>query len=778
MRVSSLLPTLGGLVASVRASPHLLGGLGGLVNKQSSIAPSVCSLANNWEDKTLFAGIAAPATDVSAAISLGLHLPKAQITGDISLELLTGFLTEPKIRVSLADITAYVEVDISASAAVHESIELFASPALEIGIPGLLEAQAGAAIALDLIVAVGAAVDLSAGVYISFGKEAYVDISLLSKDVVDVSLDGLVAKALPLGIGAEVDLSAEIDLQLGLRLRTEIDLGAELDIPILDIEAGAKIAIWVSLFDYTAVLVNTGDCVVSVSELIALTLGLSVELDVEVGDILDLSLAPGLTITLATAAKAERCQPNRGTPGVFIETPGSSSTSGVLSATTVSTISGDAVPTVSGGVPGASGLVPNASDDVVPTVSGSVDPTASGAVDPTASDDADVDSTASGSVDPTASGDDDSTATGDAASSTSSDASATGSGSGSATTAYGSITTPAVGHGNSSITAGVSTITAGDVTSTVTSTHVYTITSCAASVVNCPARYTQKVVTSTVVRSTFVCPAGETAPVSASASKSAPVPAVTTVTDTLTTIVPCSERTTKTFHAPTNVSPPVATVTIVDSTTVCPVTGETGHSATVPHTAPHVTSGFEVVTSAVSTASFPAVPGTKTPGSSVSIHQAPSGTPGTPGAEASVPCTTQTVQFTSGFQVVTSAVSTVSVPQVPSSGVPYVPGGPEYSVPESPAGTESVPAPAETVPVAPVPFPASNGTVSTKPAPGAPVPTGYTAPVLSSTPTTVPVVASTPSSAPVPPTVPAASGGNMIQGSLLMAFPLVLALLF
>lgn len=58
MRASTL-PILGGLVAFAQASPHLLGGLGGLgglTNQISGIAPATCSLAQDLEDHTLFAG--------------------------------------------------------------------------------------------------------------------------------------------------------------------------------------------------------------------------------------------------------------------------------------------------------------------------------------------------------------------------------------------------------------------------------------------------------------------------------------------------------------------------------------------------------------------------------------------------------------------------------------------------------------------------------------------------------------------------------------------------
>lgn len=682
-------------------------------------------------------------------------------------------MDEPKIRVGLGGIQAFVQVDISASAAVHESVELFASPALKLMIPGLLDVGAGAAVALDLVIGVDAAIDLSAGVYISFGADAYVDISLLTKDIVDVSLTGLVAKALPLGIGADVDLSAEVALQLGLRLRTEIDLKADLDIPVLEIEAGAKIAIWISLFDYTAILINTPDCIVSVSEVIALTLGLAVELNVEVGDILDLSLAPSLTVTLGTAANVELCLPDRGVPGVFIERfdrPGTatvsvtsvSTTTGFASAsadpTTTGSASADIVPTASGSasdsvsdatISTASGSTSADSDatttgsasadadptttgsasvDIVPTASGSASDSASDATIPTISgsvSNSEAVPTASGSDSgseyavPTASDDDSVTSVPTASGSTPVAAIPKASGDGSITTTPAAsdamaattlrpITTPAVVHGNSSAVG----YDGGDITSTVTSTHVYTITSCAASVVNCPARYTQKVITSTVVSSTYICPAGSSGAVSesASASHSSSTPvSVTTVTDTLVTIVPCSERSTKTFHAPTNSPPPAPTVTIVDRTTICPATEEITQS-------------------------------------------------------------TATSCATSGLQTLTSVASTTLVPQVSSSSAP----GYEYSVPEASTGIQTVP-----VPTASAPFPAYNGTVSTsKPIPGAPEPTGsFTVPAIYSAPSAIPSVISTPSTAPVPTTVPPASSGNIMRGSLMMALPLVLALL-
>ncbi|KAF4449077.1 hypothetical protein F53441_7589 [Fusarium austroafricanum] len=781
MHFSSLIPALGGLVAVAQASPHLLPGVGlgldvdvnlggkgadkdtdvpkavesspatalsGLGNKGG--VPSTCSLANSWEDHTLFNGIAAPASGSSKAIHLGLNLPNAQIEGDATLELVKDFLKEPRVRIGLGGVKAYVEIDISASAAVHESIELFASSALELEIPGLLEAEAGAALALDLVVGVDAAIDVSAGVYLAFGEEAFVEVSLLTKEIVDVSLEGLVTKALPIGVGAEVDLSAEIELQLGLRLRTEIDLKADLDIPVLEIEAGAKIAVWVSLFEYTAVLIGTDNCIVSVDELIALTLGLAVELNVEIGDILDLSLAPTLTITLATAAQAKVCQPNRGTPGGFLEPNGKGNGNGngdktddktatrVISLSTLPAGGADntgdyTVPkaTDSTGVmnPEGTGSASGSDAHSVPSATGS----ASGS-------DAYPVPGATGS----ASGSDAYPIPGATGSASGSDAypvpGATGSGSESAYPMPSATDGDAYPVGSEAASSGAGekpsttgsadagvtpAATTGDVTRTLTSTHVYTVTSCAASVINCPARYTQKVVTSTISKTTYVCPATETGVPAATTTgghHKVPVP-VTTITDTLTTVVPCKTRTTKTFHPPTT-PPPAPTVTIVDTTTYCPATDKTAQP-----TKPQST--------LVKTTAVPTTEGYEKPTAPASVPQKP----------------------TQGKPVLPPAHS-VPYPHPPSNGTvtSHVPVAP-------------VPVPTTAVPVPPVVSKPVTPPVVSKPV----TPPVVSKPVYPAPPAAETPVATPPAATGTPPPV-SVSGGSVVRTGCMLALPAMLAL--
>lgn len=410
--------------------------------------------------------VCSPKTEESPAVSLDLRLPQAQCSGSVSLETLDDFLAKPTLKVGLGGIKAYVELDIKASAPLVESIELFASPELSIDLLNLLDVELKAALALDLVLAVDAAIDVTAGFYLSFSDDSWLEVSLLTKEIVNSSLEGLTAHAIPIGIGADVDLSAAITLGFGLRLRSQVGVSADLDIVGLDIlGADAIVAVWVNLFDYTAVLVATDDCLVSIKEELALAAGVAVSLDVDVLDILDISLAPTVFVTLSKVPLLEVCL--------------------------------DVLPEPSYSAPAASA------------------------------------------------------------------------------TLTGTASSPAITHTPAQNATGSATTSAdgGLVTSVTSVTHTYTITSCAASVTNCPASHTQKVITSTVDVYTTICPATQTAAPTTPTTPtttSTPVP-VKTMTETLTTIVPCESPSSTTFTPPTTAHPP-PTVVIDDTTTVCPAT--------------------------------------------------------------------------------------------------------------------------------------------------------------------------------------------------------------
>lgn len=55
-------------------------------------------------------------------------------------------------------------------------------------IPGLLEIDVGAAFGLDLVVGVSAAIDLEAGVSLTLPELAFVEVSLLTNEIVNSNL--------------------------------------------------------------------------------------------------------------------------------------------------------------------------------------------------------------------------------------------------------------------------------------------------------------------------------------------------------------------------------------------------------------------------------------------------------------------------------------------------------------------------------------------------------------------------------------------------------------
>ena len=69
-------------------------------------------------------------------------------------------------------------------------------------VPGILNVQLGAGIALDLIVSVQAAIKAQVGFQVKFPAGSFLELNLLTKEIVNKKLDGLVA--LPLDIDREL----------------------------------------------------------------------------------------------------------------------------------------------------------------------------------------------------------------------------------------------------------------------------------------------------------------------------------------------------------------------------------------------------------------------------------------------------------------------------------------------------------------------------------------------------------------------------------------------
>ena len=428
------------------------------------------------------------------------------------------------------------------------------------------------------MVGISGAVNLNAGVYVTLPQNAFLEINLLTQEISKANLDGLLAQAIPIGIGADVDLSTALQLDLSLRLRSEVGLAAGLDILGLDIGAGADVAVWISLFDYATTMSSTSACPISAEESFQLNAGVAVDVNVDLASTLDLTLAPSVVVSLASAKGATACLTSGSYSGAF-------GRGGTLDRNqTAANASGDrntGALADQEALNQNNGASLNASSSSIGVSSGTQAPV------------------------------------------------------GSSTAVQRLQTAAAIGAQKSA-----SSNDNGLATSTVTTTATYTITSCAASIPNCPKSHTQKVITSTVIVKTTICPAtisasttlayGRTSTAPVSSGYSRPTSSNSTLTQsfptptvgTTVTVSVCPKPTTTTYTPPSNCPTPPPTVIIDDTTTICPATETTSAGPTALPAS--TTIPPKTTVSAQPTGAAPAGTGTWTPPTS------PTGAPTTP----------------------------------------------------------------------------------------------------------------------------------------------------
>lgn len=451
--------------ADVAASAAMDGDL----EARTVVWPSTFRLRNSWENVVLFSGNAGN----NLSLDLGLH--KAAINGDIKLKMTHRLFKEPTIKVKLGGLKGYFSVDLAASDATYETVELVNSGRMNIDIPGF-SGESGTAFALDLIVGVSSPLAVRGGFYFSFPKDSFVEISVHSKEIVRQNLDGLVAQPLDMVLGASVEVNEAVELTMGLRMRSAIGMAAKVD--FLHMDSGADIILWLDLFSYTTTIGRNNACAVFLDESFAMGFGLAIEATKGVAKALRLEVAPMVFVTISRAQLLGFCLINVGPiPGGLPIGPGSGN-----------------------GTAGAGN------------------------------------STAPGSG-------------------------SSGSGSG---FSNGTLTTSAAAGQ-------ITPAPSGYTTSTITETKTYTITSCAAKVKNCPASLTQKVVTSTVIETTTVCPIGETTTevTTATETTTCDVPEPTNQTQVTTVTLTTCPAETSTYTEPEGVKTPEAPVVTITEKPPC-----------------------------------------------------------------------------------------------------------------------------------------------------------------------------------------------------------------
>ncbi|KAI8628501.1 hypothetical protein F5Y19DRAFT_142458 [Xylariaceae sp. FL1651] len=630
--------------------------------------------------KVLVAGVIAdvtvdPIAGIKADAKVDVACEDCHIKGSIDA-LVSLEKAKPALSLSLKDVEVLLDLDVYIGAAATIAVNLFTPAKVSFPIPGL---NIEALVHLDLILGVHTELDLSAGVYVSL-PEATLETDIFDGEILGADFSGVAVKVLPV----EVRIGCT-ELLADLRLRVDLAVAAEVDVddilpldqllPGLNIPAvgaGLELAVFANLLEYVGFFCAAPECPLA-KESYGLNVGVAVELDVAVEDLLSIHLAPTIATTLLSIPTTTICIPSYTSLPISSGIPSSVSASvGLSTSSAEPTSSGSAASSASASSSGLSSPSGPASSSGLPTsvsLPSSVGlptsvslptsvglPTSSGVPTSGAQTSSAGLSTSIGLP----------TSTGGSATAVSSTGAA--SGSTGASIPGASVTTSALGSGY--------------VTSTISAVETYTVTACALNLPNCPAGYQTGVTVVHTTSYTTVCPVTATESITA-----LPVPtstgghSIVSITKHVTTMVPC--ETTSTFVPPTNFP-----------------------------TAPYPT-GKPTVTASYPAGSSPATPSASSPAG---------GSPGGPivGSSAVYPSASYSASGPAGSSP--AGAPSASYPAGGASAS-YPAGGPSASYPAggSPAGAPSASYPAGG-PSASYPAGGSGGSGS---APGAPTPAPY-----------------------------------------------------
>ncbi|KAI0007555.1 hypothetical protein F4779DRAFT_498434 [Xylariaceae sp. FL0662B] len=600
-------------------------------NAGDPISASI-DLGVDLSHKTLVAGLLAdlaiaPLEGVSAEVAADAQVAvicdecytKGNINASISLDNVV-----PSLSLTLKDIKAKLDLGIRIDAGATIAVNLY-TPKIPVSLPlPGLGLKADALVALDLVLGVHTAIDLDAGIELEIVEDAKIETDILAGKILDASFSGVAVQVLPIKVRIGCT-----ELLADLRLRVEVGVAAEVDIddvvPILDlpeIGAGVEAAVFVNLLEYVGLFCATPSCPKS-KESYGLNLGVAANVNVEVEDLLSLTLAPTISTALLSVPTQTICEH----------------------------------PSYSASVPAIS------------------------------------------------------------------------------------ATTPASGYPTTSPAAVTSAPSGGDVkTTTVQHTETFTVTACAVNVPNCPGNYQTTATLIHKTEYTTVCPATQTAPITAAP----PAPTISKPADVTTSVVtkvtltPCSKESTFTPPAGT---PPASQ----------PPSKPTATSETQPAATSTGATGYPTISSR----SYPVgeQPPTSYPAESSSVSQPAGGAPA-PSSPAGVPSSSASQPAAGAPAPSGPASSSVPAAGYPTGGVPGV------------SSSQPVPAPSSSpvgVPSASVPA----GSSSASYPPQAPSSTAETQPV--GQPTSAPAVPTT--LAPYP-TVPAGGNGTVpTQPSASASYP-------
>ncbi|KAI1855996.1 hypothetical protein JX265_011893 [Neoarthrinium moseri] len=288
-----------------------------------------------------------PLAAAHADVDLAVKCHDCFVRGDINATVSLASLV-PALSLSLSDVEAQLDLELYVGVATTVAVNLYAPVApIELPIAGL---KVSALVYVDLVLSLDAAIDVTAGIYVRLTEDALIEIDILKGELLNTEFTGLAVKTLPI----EVRIGCA-KLQAALRVRVQAGVEAELDLndllplglDIPEIGAGVELGVYANIVEYVGFLCDTPSCPVS-KESYGVNIGAAVELDVEVGDLIDLSLAPTVSLGLLTLPTATHCSQSGG--HTYSTLPPTASASASVSVPTIGSPAGSLV-----GEGGASG---------------------------------------------------------------------------------------------------------------------------------------------------------------------------------------------------------------------------------------------------------------------------------------------------------------------------------------------------------------------------------------------------------------------------------------
>ncbi|EFX05274.1 hypothetical protein CMQ_3343 [Grosmannia clavigera kw1407] len=509
------------------------------------------NLDHGLDEVTLIKGSWSETVDgINNTVSVKLECIECSTTGTVSAKI-KGSILKPKLRLDFSGVAAFIDLGVKVADKATYTYTIFSSES-PVGI-SLHDVSLGLVFYVDLVLSLSAEVELEGGFFVQVGNDSYLEADIRKGTIVDSLFTDTTVTAIPITVSSG-DATFKADLRLRVEAGASVDiLGAGLD---------AELGIYANILEFIVEAQNTPACDVMLSETWDINAGAFLDADVVI-NYSSFGAVPTISTTLYQGPTATQCI--RTTSSATTITTASAS----ASASSKSHVHTNATATATAAVVDAVRLVVGAHANSANSFSANVNASGSSIAFPPVTA-----SMLSGVAFPSVT-----------ASSPASSAVSVG---GLKPLFANTTASVAAYSGSMAAAAAATTVALGSngttLTSTIFATSTYTITSCAASVVNCPASLQNKIIITDVVTKTVaICPEASTT-IMLSSSKSVPVAKTTTAsasTSTVTAVtavyvlVPLETPIVATFTAPTSVASVsisvIGAVTEKETATVVPV---------------------------------------------------------------------------------------------------------------------------------------------------------------------------------------------------------------